>query len=479
MASVLVFFIPFLAAILVYFITSNRRRPYIIPAAALGHFLVVIQLMRSPVQLPQEAYWFGLDPLGQVILLSISVLFLGCSFYTPVYLYLRQERSNRIFCSCLLLLLALMSLIPFSQHVGITWVIMEATTLASGPLIFFNRTPHSIEAAWKYMLICSVGIALALLGSFFLAYSSIRLENSDQLLFPNLVQSADFLSKPWLRAAFVTMLVGYGTKMGIAPMHTWKPDAYGEAPGIVGALLAGGLTSCAFLVLLRVIRIMYAAGEAAWTNTILIVMGLLSMTFAAIFMARQKDYKRILAYSSVEHMGILILGVGFGSLGIWGSLFHVWNNALGKAVLFLSSGNINRAYGSKSTDVARGAFHRVPVSASLFLIGFIAITGSPPFGPFVSIFTILQAAFAAHQYWAGAFYLLLMLAVFIGMGVTVLSVVFGEAPQQTDRMKYRDTVYTVGPILLLVLALLGAGIFLPSSLSELLKNAASFLEVKR
>lgn len=479
MASSLVFFIPFLAAILAYAIPSDRRRPYVIPAAGLGHFIAVVYLMRVPAQLPAKAHWFGLDPIGQVILFSLGALFFGCSLYAPVYLYLRQERPNRIFCSCLLLLIALMSLIPFLQHVGMIWVIMEATTLASGPLIFFNRTPRSIEAAWKYLLICSVGIALALLGSFFLAYSSIRLDNPDQLLFPNLAQSADFLSKPWLRAAFVTMLVGYGTKMGIAPMHTWKPDAYGEAPGIVGAFLAGGLTSCAFLVLLRVIRVMYAAGEAVWTNNILIAMGLLSMTFAAVFMARQKDYKRILAYSSVEHMGILILGVGFGSLGLWGSLFHVWNNALGKAALFLSSGNINRAYGSKNVDFARGAFHRVPVSASLFLLGFIAITGSPPFGPFVSLFAILQASFAAHFYWAGAFYLLLMLAVFIGMGVTVLSVVFGEAPPKTDGAKYKDTLFTVGPIFLFLLALLGTGICLPESLHAVLKNAAAFLEVGR
>ncbi|MEW6237632.1 MAG: proton-conducting transporter membrane subunit [Candidatus Omnitrophota bacterium] len=479
MAGILVFFIPFLAAFLAYSIPSNRYRPYVMPAAAFGHLMAAITLMQSPARLSAEERWLELDPAGQTILISISVLFFCCALYAPAYLYHRLERPNRIFCSCMLLLLSLMSLVPFIQHVGLIWVVMEATTLCSGPLIFFNRTSRSIEAAWKYLMICSVGIALALLGSFFLAYSTFQIENSNQLLFPKLAQSASLLSKPWLRAAFVTLLVGYGTKMGIAPLHVWKPDAYGETSGIVGALLAGGLTSCAFLVLLRIIRIMYAAGEAVWTNHILIVMGLLSMTFAAVFMSRQKDYKRILAYSSVEHMGILLLGVGIGSLGLWGSLFHVWNNALGKAVLFLSSGNIHRAFGSKSTDSVRGALHRIPVSASLFLLGFIAITGSPPFGPFVSEFAILQAAFFAKQYKTGALYLALMLAVFLGMGTTVLSVIFGEASKPVKDNQYKDSTLTVGPIILLLLLMLIAGVCLPSSLGAILTNAVAFMEVAR
>jgi len=479
MAKFLVILIPFFAAFLAYGISSNRYRAYVVPMAALGHLAAVIFLMQSPVQISEEARWFELDPLGQIILLSVSVLFFCCSLYTPQYLHLRMERPNRIFCSCMLLLFALMSLVPFIQHIGIIWVIMEATTLSSGPLIYFNRTSRSIEAAWKYLMICSVGIALALLGTFFLAYSAIKLDDSNPLLFPNLVKSANLLTQPWLRAAFVILLVGYGTKMGIAPLHAWKPDAYGETSGIVGALLAGGLTSCAFLVLLRIIRIMYAAGDAAWTNHILIVMGLLSMTFAAVFMSRQKDYKRILAYSSVEHMGILILGVGFGPAGLFGSLFHVWNNALGKAVLFLSSGNIHRFFGSKSAETVSGAIRQIPVSASLFLLGFIAITGSPPFGPFVSEFTILQAAFTAKHYGAGALYLLLMFAVFIGMGTTVLSVVFGETVKPVNGNHYKDSLCSVGPIVLLLLLLLILGVYLPSSLRAVLNNAVVFMEVAR
>ena len=211
-------------------------------------------------------------------------------------------------------------------------------------------------------------------------------------------------------------------------MHTWKPDAYGEAPGIVGTLLAGGVTSCAFLAILRVYQICRAGPTPSSPGEIMIFMGLLSMAVAAVFMVRQRDFKRMLAYSSVEHMGILVLGIGIGGLAVYGALLHLINNGLTKGVLFLSAGNIHRAYGSKVTDDVRGAIQCVPLSGGLFLAGFLAITGSPPFGPFVSEFTIASAAAGGGHYVAFGLFLLLLGVVFVGMGATVLAVVQGKPP---------------------------------------------------
>src|SRR5207249_1857061 len=215
---------------------------------------------------------------------------------------------------------AMMTLVSLSHHLGLMWVAMEATTLVCAPLIYFNQNPRSLEATWKYLLIGSVGIALALLGSFFLAYASMKSGLESTLLFDQLIKAAPRLSPEWLHAAFVLLLVGYGTKMGLAPMHTWKPDAYGEAPGLVGTLLAGGVTSCAFLAILRIYQLCRSGSEAEFAREIMIVMGLLSMAVAAVFMARQRDFKRMLAYSSVEHMGILVLGIGIGGLAAYGAL---------------------------------------------------------------------------------------------------------------------------------------------------------------
>jgi hydrogenase-4 component F len=359
------------------------------------------------------------------------------------------------------------------------WVAMEATTLLSAPSIYFNQNARSLEATWKYLLIGSVGIALALFGSFFLAYASLKAGLETTLIFDRLIADASKLSPAWLHAAFVLLFVGYGTKMGLAPMHTWKPDAYGEAPSIVGTLLAGGVTSCAFLAILRVYQICRAGSEAQFAREIMIFTGLLSMAVAAVFMTRQRDFKRMLAYSSVEHMGILVLGVGIGGLAVYGALLHLINNGLTKGVLFLSGGSIHRAYGSKVTDNVQGALKRVPLSGALFLAGFLAITGSPPFGPFVSEFTIVNAAVLSGQFLAGGLFLLLLAVVFVGMGATVLTVVQGNPPAHVKDNGYRDTLGMAGPAVLFMALVLLLGLYVPPPLASLLHEAAASLEGKR
>jgi hydrogenase-4 component F len=207
-------------------------------------------------------------------------------------------------------------------------------------------------------------------------------------------------------------------------------------------------------------------------------MGLLSMAFAAVFLVRQRDFKRMLAYSSVEHMGILVLGVGIGGLGVYAALLHLFNNGFTKGVLFLSAGNIHRAYGSKTTEDVRGALQRVPISGSLFLIGFLAITGSPPFGPFVSEFTLVSAAMQGREYLVAGLFLGLLLIVFVGMGGTVLAVVQGTPPEGATEQGYRDSFLTVAPLLLALALVLLLGLCVPPPLDEMLREAANFLEGK-
>jgi hydrogenase-4 component F len=472
---------PLVMAAATFAVPSNRWRPWLLPVGALGHLgLVAVAIFQPGDGIPVSGLggWLLLDALGKVILGFLSVLFFLCALYAPGYLALRADRPNRVFCANLFIVLAMMTLVTLSHHLGLMWVAMEATTLASAPLLYFNHNAKSLEATWKYLLIGSVGIGLALFGSFFLAYSAIKAGLESTLLFEQLIEIAPRLSPPWLHAAFVLLFIGYGTKMGLAPMHTWKPDAYGEAPGIVGTLLAGGITSCAFLAILRVYQICRAGAEAEFAREIMILIGLLSMTIAAVFMARQRDFKRMLAYSSVEHMGILVLGIGIGGLAVYGALLHLINNGLTKGVLFLSAGNIHRAYGSKVTDDVRGAIQRVPLSGALFLAGFLAITGSPPFAPFVSEFTIVNAAVGSGQFLVGGLFLLLLGIVFIGMGSTVLAVVQGNAPEQKQENGFHDSVSTGLPVLLFMALVLLLGLYVPAPLESLLREAAAFLEVK-
>ncbi len=467
--------IPMAAAAVAFVAPSNRWRPYILPLAAILHLTVAIMVLRQGNHW-MFGRWLAIDPLSRLFVGYLSLIFFLCAIYAPSYLQLRSERPNRVICSCLLLLLAMMSLVSMSHHLGLMWVAMETTTLIAAPCLYFNHNSRSLEATWKFLLIGSVGIAMALLGSFFLAYSMIQAGSDSTLLFDELVEHSHKLSLPWLHASFVLLVVGYGTKMGLAPMHTWKPDAYGEAPGVIGALLAAGLTGCAFLCVLRFFHIAHIAHDDAFAHRILLFFGLFSMATAAVFMARQKDIKRCLAYSSVEHMGMLAFGTGIGGMALTGVLLHVLHNGICKVGLFLSAGNIHRAYGSKSTDEVQGVLRRLPITGAMLLVGFFAITGSPLFGPFVSEYQIINGAFSQGRILPGIAFLLLLLLVFLGMGNTLLNCAWGPVPPAAATTRFRDSFAMVMPVVLCMSLTLMLGVYNPPVLSQWISEAAIFLQ---
>jgi len=464
--------VPLLGALVALAVRSERARPWLVPLFGAGHFVLSAIALRLQ-NVTELDGWLALDPTSKLFLALVSTLFFATSFYVPSYLE-EDTHTNRPFCAGLLVFLSMMMLVVHAHHLGLIWVGVEATTLASAPLIYFHRDARSLEATWKYLLICSVGIALALLGSFFIAYSALYAGAKPTLLFDELVREAPALSRPWLHSAFVLALVGYGTKMGLAPMHAWLPDAHSEAPSPVSALLSGALLNCAFLAVLRFYRICDAAGDAVFVREMMLAAGLFSMGIASIFMIRQKDFKRLLAYSSVEHMGILAVGIGLGGAGIFGAMLHMLGNGFTKGALFMTAGNIHRAYQSKSSDDVHGALHRVPISAALFLAGFFAITGSPPFGTFLSELAIVSAAISSGRFVVAGVFLLLLLVVFVGMGHTVLSVVQGK-PTKTGG-SVREHFATTAPSILLLALVLALGVFLPHPIDALIRGAADALE---
>jgi hydrogenase-4 component F len=376
-----------------------------------------------------------------------------------------------------------------SRHFGLLWVAVEATTLVSAPLIYFHRHHRSLEATWKYLLICSVGIAVALLGTYFL--SAAGSESGAGLTFSALALAAGKLDPAWLKAAFILLLVGYGTKMGLAPMHTWLPDAHSEAPSVVSALLSGALLNCAFLAILRIHGVMAGAGLGGFSADTLLVLGLVSMGAAAVFIIGQPDYKRLLAYSSIENMGILAVGIGIGGLGEWGSLYHALNHSLVKAALFFTAGNILAAYGTKKAADAKGIASTLPISGGLWIAGFLAITGAPPFGTFVSELSILRAALDRGAYWAAAGYLLALTVVFIGMASVIVHMAQGRARAATDaaasaaeampagalqpRPRLREAAVSVIPPLVLLVASAALGFLVPDFLDSLIRESMRIL----
>lgn len=465
----LLLLVPFAAGLACWVLPRLVRR-VLLPVVAVVHLGLSVLAARS--RGPVGVEWLGLDGPGTVFLLLASVLFLAASFYAVGYLR-REVRGDRedlvegllfrnapeaTFTGCLLLFLATMTLVCLSQHLGLLWIAIEATTLASAPLIYFHRHHRSLEAVWKYLLLCSVGIAVALLGTFFLIGAGGTLQLG------KLVSIAPGLDPVWLRLGFLLLVVGYGTKMGLAPMHTWLPDTHSEAPSVVSALLSGALLNCAFLGVLRALQVMQAAGQADFGQRVLVLLGLLSMAVSAAFLLNQPDFKRLLAYSSVEHMGILALGVGLGGPGVFGAMLHAVNHSLAKGAMFMLAGNLMEAFRTRAVADVRGALRVTPVSGALWLAGGLALTGSPPFGLFHSELTVLRAALEVSPAVA-ALYLTCLALVFVGVMTAVLGMTRGPASRPEVPCSRLSSL----PPLALLLGVLILGLYVPTWLTSLLE----------
>lgn len=438
------------------------------------------------------------DPLGTLFLLLASLLFLATAFYAQGYLKeeeaLEERKSihdnkpftnapERRFTACLCFFLAAMSVVTTTPHLGALWVGIEATTLSSAPLIYFHQHQRSLEATWKYLIICSVGIALALLGNILLSIAFLASDPlSGQIVLTEDIDSlgwfiahAAHAQPQWLKAAFVCIIVGYGAKMGLAPLHNWLPDAHSEAPSLVSALLSGALLNCAFLGILRGHQIMLAADLGAFSCSLLIFFGLVSLLVAVIFIVGQGHYKRMLAYSSVEHMGILALGVGIGGIAVQGALLHATCHSLTKCLLFLISGNILAKYHTYSSYDVRGMHWTMPMASALWLAGFLAVAGSPPFGIFVSELIILKGIFASSHWFIAVFYLTALAIIFVAMSQAVLRMVQGNRPVDMGEgfHKRREALWGVVPPFCLSLIILCLGLYIPQWFWDFLAQAAS------
>lgn len=485
------FVIPLLASLICFFGESKALQRLVLLGTAVTHALLTLSAWNS-VEPFQTYTWIRLDPLGLIVLSIIDALFLIGTVYALEYLARELRRvhyddtdrlffknaSEQVFCGCLLLFLSSMSLLAVSQHFGLIWIALETTTLTSAPLVCFHKHHRSLEAMWKYLLICSIGIALGLLGMFFLAASAVSSgEPRVLLLVERLTAIAPQLNPFWLKLSFLFIFVGFGTKMGLAPFHSWLPDAHSEAPSLVSVLLSGALLNCAFLGILRVYQVLLASGHGAFAEQLFLAFGLMSLLFATVFIIRQRDFKRMLAYSSVEHMGILSLAVGVGGkAALFGCLLHAINHSLTKGMLFMTAGNIQRTFQTKLISRVRGLCTLLPLSCVLWVLGFLAITGVPPFGVFMSKFIILRAAFERGYVVTAVTVLVLLTVVFFAMAALVMKMIYGIPKLEIASDRDEPLGFILPPALLLFgVALLG--LYLPPSLDLVLRNAVKLLGV--
>jgi hydrogenase-4 component F len=428
--------------------------------------------------------YFGIDQVNILFLLILAVLYLGISVYNTEYIKQKEASaySHAFYAIHLLLFPASMACVILSTHLGMLWVFVEATTLTSAYLIYFNHSDSSLEATWKYIFICSVGIALAFVGIIILSMGlEGGLGHSDSLFFDDLYKNAKLINPFWLKLSLSFILVGFGTKAGFAPVHAWLPDAHSESPSPVSALLSGALLNAALLGIIRVSKILKLAGFEWYVSNLLLLMGFLSLFISAVFIMRIENYKRMLAYSSIENMGIIAIGLGSGGPGIFAAMLHLTAHSFIKASLFLTSGNIFHRYRTKEISGVRGLLNTDKMTGWLWILFFIAIAGMPPFPLFLSEFFIAKSLLSNGSIFYTVLFFLLLTIILAAMGRSVLRMSFGESLSTGSISPTSERHGVVHPsipeylpqlIFLLMLIIMSA---LPGGFLTLLENAAAGL----
>jgi hydrogenase-4 component F len=414
-------------------------------------------------------YWGGyivLDLTGAWVILCTAVVYLLASIYSIGYMRLIGEDDRLWSYYALFAGFALtMLLSAVMNNAGLYWIAIELTTLVSTFLVGFERGAESIEAAWKYIIIVSAGISLALLGTvLFYWCGSFVLGPTYDMTWDALRQAAPKMNATLAALSFLLVLVGYGTKVGLAPMHSWLPDAHSESPAPVSAMLSGALLNSAMLGIVRYLTIADAAQTGLLARQTLAALGVLSLFVGALFIVRQTGVKRLMAYSSVEHMGMVALGFGIGGpLGIAGALYHMLNHSLNKSLMFFGAGNAMRSYGSKEIDSIRNVWTGFPVQGALWLAGAAAITGAPPFGLFLSELVILRAGFERGYEWAVYPMVVLLVVIFIGF-LNHFRLMYFNTGRHSDAPSQPVSRWCIAPMWLALAPLFVFGVWWPDDL---------------
>ncbi|HUK55565.1 MAG TPA: proton-conducting transporter membrane subunit [Nitrospiria bacterium] len=495
------------------FASLGARRPRILHGINLTVMLILIGaeavLIRRVLREGNFTLFNGLmavDALSGFILFVITVIGFSSALYTRTYFeHYRKEgivtpaRMSRYFFLFHLFVFA-MNLAVLANSLGILWVAIEGTTLATTFLINFFKRKTSLEAGWKYLILCSVGIALALFGTVLMYMSSVRAlgEGHATLNITELMRVAAQLDPHAVKLAFVFILVGYGTKVGLVPMHTWVPEAYSEAPAPVVAMLAGVLETVAVYAVLRCKMVVDATVSPGYAGNFLLALGFLSFVTAALFMLVQRDYKRLFAYSSIEHMGIAMVGFGAGGfLGTFGGLFHLLNHALAKSLAFFAAGRLFIRFETREIASVRGVFKVQPLTAAALLAASLALVGMPPLSMFVSEFSV-AAALATQAYGADTihighfltitvadevrdlglvfFFMIVAVVVFGGLMFRVMKMVWGDPPSgigtgETWGWGHLSLVLNIGALLIL-------GFLMPEPLKRLMSLAVATISTE-
>ncbi len=449
--------------------------------AALAAPVVSAAVAGQPIQ--AAGGWLFLDPLSAYHLGVLLMVFLLGSVHARGYFSDEHElshfplRTARRFGALWFGALAAMVLVLLSNNLGIMWVGIEASTLLTAFLICLHNTRTSLEATWKYLLMCSVGVAFAFMGTLLVASSAVEsgTTGAHALAWTRLRDVAGSLDPLPLQLGFLFLLVGYGTKAGLAPMHNWLPDAHSQAPSPVSALFSGFLLNGALYCILRYLPIVEAApGLHGFGTSLLVFFGLVSILVAAAFIVHQEDCKRLLAYSSVEHLGIIALGAGLGPAGAAAGLFHLLNHSMAKSLAFFSAGRLGQMYGTHDLSRMKGVLRASPLWGTGLFAGLLALIGLAPFSIFISEFRIVQAAIDTRRLWTVVLFLVGTSIVFAGALRHAMAMAWEEPPRLPAPRP--GSPLDLALVVTILTALLVLGLVMPASLRAAIDAAVRVLQ---
>lgn len=488
MIILLLLIIPLITAILCLFTKRHTRTRYISIA---GSFVALIYNIFLTYNVYLNKVLEGLNGLFYIDALSIitaqvvTLVGFASSVYSAGYMAAElhhghvTERKLRWYYFLFHAFLFTMLLVCVTNNLGILWVAIEATTLSTTFLVgFYNEKRHQ-EAAWKYIIICTVGITLALFGVILTYHSSKNVlgEIGYTLNWSDMVKVSDKFEPHLIKLAFLFIIIGFGTKAGLAPMHTWLPDAHSQAPSPISALFSGVLLNCSMYGILRFHIITSRCVGYDYSSTLLMIFGLISVLVSIPFILVQRDCKRLLAFSSIEHMGFIALGFGFGGMySIYGAELHVFNHAVVKSLLFFCAGNIFLKYKTVEIERIKGVIKTIPVTGVIFIIGIFAVTGTPPFNIFVSEFIVLSDSFSSGNVLIIIFSALLVISmalIFVGFISNMFKMLFSSPAEIIARGEISR--FTIVAMLFLCFFVLIISFYVPPIMRDMLHNVADII----
>ena len=463
-------------------------------AGALLSFAAAIGLLAAGLPHGPVRGWDGflyVDSLSGFFLLTVTAVTLLAAVGSIAYVSAEEDTGRlspfqvRLYFIFFGMFAALMLAALETGNLGLLFVLVEASTLASAALVGLEAQARSLEAAWKYVIISSLGVTVALVGTLFLFYSASALHVTSNLglTWPYLFSHAHALAPASLRLGFLLAVVGYGTKVGLAPMHTWLPDAHAEAPAPASAMLSAALLNTGMYAIIRFLAIARVRLGDGYPQGVLLVFGFASIVIGVLFMVRRGNFKRLFAYSSVEHMGIIAVALGFGGvLGLYGALLQTLNHAIAKAVLFLTSGDVALRYRTREAAGVRGLLSVAPFTGAALVLASFAVLGSPPFGVFLSELTIVRAGFAGASPVLPLLLLGLLAVAFMAFARTTTGMAAGQAAAGDGRggtprvgvSPYRGRaagLSAVVPLAAGLAVLLVLGLWIPAGLDTVIRHA--------